>query len=78
MRTITDNGGTRWDVTVGRESYGIQVLLFSPQSSGGVRKAALEAGTRLAAERELAALSEPDLLDRLDRSQPWESDSWTG
>lgn len=71
MRTILDADGRRWDVEMGRESYGIQVYLFIPQDGGGVRKAMMVADTRLEGERELREAEESALLERLADSQPW-------
>lgn len=75
MRTLTDPQGRQWDVTLGRESYGIQVLLFFPQAGEGVRKAMLRSDTRIDAQHELTQLDEAALLERLRASVPWEADS---
>jgi len=75
IRTIADDGGRSWDVTVGRESYGMQVLLFFPKDGGGVRKAMMAASTRLDADQELAGLDDAALRERLEQSVPWESSS---
>lgn len=58
---------------MGHESYGIQVLLFLPDGGGEVRKTVMASGTRLEAHRELDALTEAELCERLDRSQTWDS-----
>jgi len=76
MHEFTDAEGRRWAVSVGRESYGIVVLLFAPMQGEGVRKAMLGVDTRLEAERELAAMSEEQLLEHLEASIPWESRDW--
>jgi hypothetical protein len=75
MRTITDSQGKHWDITLGRESYGMQVLLFFPQAGEGVRKAMLASSTRLDAQQELSGLDDAALLERLQASVPWEADS---
>ncbi len=75
MRTIIDRQGQAWDVMLGRESYGMQVLLFVPRGGQGVRKAMLAAETRVDAEAELDALDEPGLQERFARSVPWEAES---
>ncbi|SEP14198.1 hypothetical protein [Aquisalimonas asiatica] len=72
MRRITDEQGHDWDVTVGRESYGMQVFLFMPQDGSGVRKALMTADTWLDGERELHTLDQAALLERLGVSVPWE------
>ena len=74
MRNILDNDGRAWTVLVGRESYGVQVLLFAAAGGGEVRKAALLADTRIDAEAELARYSDQDLRDRLADSSPWGED----
>lgn len=75
MRTVTDNNGVNWTATVGRESYGMQVILFFPDDGSGVRKALMASDTRLDAHRELADLDEATLRERLAMSQPWEAES---
>lgn len=79
MRLFTDPAtGTRYDVSVGRESYGMQVVLFFPQGGGDVLKAMLAAETRLDAQAELDAFSDEDLRECLDRAIPWEASSFSG
>lgn len=75
MRAFRDRNSRRWDAVVGRESYGIQVLLFLAEGSGEIRKAVMVSITRLDAHRELDALTDTELCERLDRSQPWDSDT---
>lgn len=72
MRTFRDRNGRRWQVAVGRESYGVRVLLFTPLGASGVRKLPLESRNSLDAGVELAALSVATLRDRLERSVPWD------
>ncbi len=72
MRSFEDAGGRSWDVTVGRESWGTVVLLFSLRSARDVRVAPLEAETVRDAERELAEMPEDGLRERLAASRPWE------
>lgn len=60
---------------MGRESYGIQVLLFLPEGGGDIRKAVMVSTTRLEAHRELDALSDTELCEHLGRSQSWDSDT---
>lgn len=72
FRAFTDKQGRRWDVGVGRESYGMQVLLFAAAAGGEVRKALMHSNTWLEAEQELAGLSDAALQERLEASQPWE------
>lgn len=60
---------------MGREAYGIHVLLFSPEGGGEVRKAVMASTTRLEAHREFDALSDAELCEHLARSQSWDSDT---
>jgi hypothetical protein len=64
VREITDAAGSRWDVAVGRESWGTQVLLFASRD-GETRSLVLAADTPMAAERELDALNDDELRARL-------------
>lgn len=72
MRRITDEQGQCWDVTVGRESYGMQVFLFMPLDGRGVHKALMTSDTWLDGERELGRLGEEALRERLAVAVPWE------
>lgn len=74
QRSITDSEGRQWDVTVGRESYGMQVLLFFPRFGGGTRKAMLASSTQIEALAELDGLDEITLRERLKISVAWEDD----
>ena len=65
MRELTDADGRRWDVLVGRASWGTQVLLFSRRDAAETRSLPLAAETPMAAERELDALSDDELRERL-------------
>ncbi|RFA30052.1 hypothetical protein CAI21_07515 [Alkalilimnicola ehrlichii] len=76
MRTLIDVEGKEWDVAVGRESYGMQVLLFFPRGGGEIRKAMMGSSTRLDAQQELDSLNRQALQERLESSQPWESQDW--
>lgn len=71
MRSFTDAHGARWQVTVGKESWGTLVLLFAPLGPGDVRTTIMQADTPFAANIELAALSEDELRARLADSRPW-------
>jgi len=65
MRELTDADGRRWDVLVGRASWGTQVLLFARRDAAETRTLPLAAETPMAAERELDALSDEELRARL-------------
>ncbi|MCP1673123.1 hypothetical protein J2T57_000215 [Natronocella acetinitrilica] len=71
MRAIIDADGREWSVTLGRESYGMQVLLFVA-AGAGVRKALLASDTRIDAQAELDQLTDAGLRERLAASVPWE------
>jgi hypothetical protein len=75
MRDFEDESGTRWDVTVGKESWGTLSLLFSRRRGREVRTLTLSAETPLAAEQLLADLSEADLRERLAEAVPWGAES---
>ncbi|HJR64255.1 MAG TPA: hypothetical protein VJ803_11190 [Gemmatimonadaceae bacterium] len=72
MRIFTDESGNRWDVVLGKESFGTLVLLFSRRNGGDVRKSILASETVMDAEAELGTLSDDDLRARLRDAQPWE------
>lgn len=65
MRTITSEDGQLWDVAVQQASYGAHYLLFAARGSEEIRQALMAASTQIDAERELAELSDDDLIIRL-------------
>lgn len=71
MRRFSDDAGQTWEATVGRESWGTFVILFTGPTGAGPRTALLSAESMLDAEQELEALSEHELRARLAASQPW-------
>jgi hypothetical protein len=71
VRAITDERGQRWQVMLGKESWGTLVLLFSPDSGGDARTSVLESETMIAANAELDAMTDDDLRARLRDSRPW-------
>ena len=71
MRAFDDGTGQRWQVVLGKESWGTLVLLFSPAGAGESRTSVLEAETMLAANAELDAMTDDDLRARLRDSRPW-------
>ena len=72
MREIIDAAGGRWDVAVGRASWGTQVLLFASRHGGETRSLVLAAETPMAAERELDALTDAELRERLAEARAME------
>ncbi len=71
MRTIIDANGLRWQVMIGKESWGTLVLLFSPADGSDARTSILSSETMLAANAELDTLSDQELLERLRDGRPW-------
>lgn len=69
MRTFVDREGTRWDVVLGRESWGALLALFVPASGPGpARQALLKASAYDVAMQELNELDDAALQALLDRS----------
>ena len=71
MREFTDESGRRWQVTLGKESWGTLVLVFSPVGAGDSRTSILTAETSFDANAELDALTEDELRARLRDGRPW-------
>lgn len=71
MRTFVDAEGARWQVTVGKASWGTLVLIFSPMGAGEVRTSIMHAETPFDANVELDALTDHELRARLIDSLPW-------
>ena len=70
MRRFTDRLGQRWDVVLGRESWGTLLALFVPASATGlaVRQAPLRSAGYDDAARELDTLDNDALQTLLDES----------
>lgn len=71
MRSFLDDAGKAWQVTLGKESWGTLVLLFTPALGGDARTSILSAETMFDASAELEALDDDDLRARLRDSRPW-------
>lgn len=71
MRDFVDERGRRWDVTVGKESWGTLSLLFSRHRGREVRTQTLTEETPMAAERLLGELTDDELRERLTEAVPW-------
>lgn len=71
MRSFLDDTGSAWQVTLGKESWGTLVLLFTPASGGDARTSILNSETMIDASAELDALRDDDLRARLRDSRPW-------
>lgn len=72
MRHFLDERDRGWQVAVASGSYGVQVLVFSPDGGGEARKAPLAEGTALEAEQALVALDEDELRRMLADSVQWD------
>lgn len=71
MRRFVDEKGTEWDASVGRESWGTFVVLFTPVAGGEPRKALLSSEGMIEAQQEFDDLTDLELCDRLTASEPW-------
>ncbi|CAN5857057.1 hypothetical protein BH23GEM3_BH23GEM3_24800 [soil metagenome] len=71
MRSLKDEQGSAWDVTVGRESWGTFVLLFSRATGGDVRRSVMASENMLEAQQELDSLAADELRKRLAAAEPW-------
>ena len=71
MRHFLDDEGRRWQVVLGKESWGTLVVIFTPEGVGESRTSVLVAETMLAANAELDAMTDDDLRARLGDSRPW-------
>ncbi|NJD09791.1 MAG: hypothetical protein FIB01_04880 [Gemmatimonadetes bacterium] len=70
MRAFVDRDGGRWDVVLGRESYGAFVLLFVPALAGPVRQASFPVDGYDIAVVALAELPAARIQQLLDESLP--------
>ena len=71
MRALVDEHGQRWQVVLGKESWGTLVLLFSPDAGGDVRTSVLSSETMRDASAELEAMTDDDLRARLRDGLAW-------
>jgi hypothetical protein len=71
MRSFSDSHGQEWHADVMGASYGNMLVLFWRLGSFEVFKSPLRAGNHLAAEHEIAALSDEELRTRLTNAEPW-------
>lgn len=55
MWSFIDAEGSRWDVVLGRESWGTFYALFVPRAGGRVRQAPLRADSHADAQEEVEA-----------------------
>lgn len=75
MRRYTDRLGRRWDIVIGRESFGALLALFVPVGGNdeGPRQVALVSDSRVGADAELDAMQGPQLDGLFERSEPKET-----
>jgi len=71
VRPLQDEQGRRWQVVLGKESWGTLVLIFTPVADGEPRTSVLASETMRAATAELDTMSDDDLRARLRDSRPW-------
>jgi hypothetical protein len=71
VRSFVDDAGQRWETTLGKESWGTLVLIFTPTAGGDARTSVLSSETSFGANAELDALTDTELRDRLRDSRPW-------
>ena len=71
MRSFLDDAGRRWEVVLGKASWGTLVLIFTPIEGGDARTSVLAAETSFDANAELDALTDDALRERLRGSRPW-------
>jgi hypothetical protein len=70
VRAFVDRDGARWDIVVGRESWGALFALFVPVGGAGpVRRTLLRAEDSLAAQRLLSDMTDAELQELLERSE---------
>jgi hypothetical protein len=72
VRRYTDPRGRQWDVVVGRESFGALYALFVPGSGtrAETRQTLLHAESQARAREELEAMSDDEMNQLFERSEP--------
>lgn len=72
MRRFQDRQGRTWDVVVGRESFGALYAIFVPAAGNPADplQTMLRAESPQAAQEELERLSQAQLEELLERSDP--------
>lgn len=72
MRRYTDPRGRSWDVIVGRESFGALYALFVPtgETRAETRQTLLSADSQAGAQQAVADMSDEELNELYDRSEP--------
>jgi hypothetical protein len=71
VRSFLDDAGRRWEVVLGKASWGTLVLIFSPIEGGDARTSVLAAETSFDANAELDVMTDDTLRERLRDSHPW-------
>jgi hypothetical protein len=69
VRAFVDRDGARWDVVLGRESWGALYALFVPAGGAPLRQTLLRADDSLAAQRLVSDMTDTELQDLLERSE---------
>ncbi|MDX1567483.1 MAG: hypothetical protein R3223_06760 [Longimicrobiales bacterium] len=73
MWKFEDDEGRRWEIVVGRESWGGFFALFVPAGDGGeIRQTAIDADSQTEASRRIEELGRTGWLRLLKESRPKE------
>ncbi len=75
VREFEDSDGRRWDVALGRASWGAFHALFVPREGSGARQTLLAAEASEDAARILHEADAGTLLELFRRSKPYEDGS---
>lgn len=70
MWTFEEPGGERWDVVLGRESWGALFALFIPRGEGIVRQTQLAASSHEEALQEVEEAGREGLRVLFQKSEP--------
>jgi hypothetical protein len=72
VRRYTDPRGRQWDIVIGRESFGALYALFVPAADtrAETRQSLLHADSQGAALEAVEGMSEDELNDLFERSEP--------
>lgn len=70
IRSFRDETGGEWQVTLGRESWGVLVALFVARDGSEVRRTVLRAPSQEEASRDLLEMDDEALADLFRRSEP--------
>lgn len=69
IRLYRDHRGGRWEVLLGRESWGVQLALFVSRDEDAVRQTVLDATSQEEATRYLSDLDEEGIDEVFQKSE---------